>query len=263
MDIKQILDEQGYYGPTAFLSEAEILEYTRIRDQIRNEIDWMSSDYRCKANLLFPYISKISKNQIILDHVKQILGPNLTCYDAFVWLKSPKSTETVGYHRDGYYWNFVNQTRAVTVWITLTGATKEMGCLKYVVDSHKSNITEPAEDDLVYVESPPGTFIIHHPYMLHGSNENTSEHLRDGISLCFVATDEKPRYHYAVETATIVSGVDEFNYRLHEPAPADEWRQNLETWQWASDLQSTNFVKAIENKDFDLAGISLKSYINN
>ena len=181
VNLKEIFNEQGYYGPVKLLDNDELHQFKLQRDRHIEEIDWMNTEFRRKANFLFPFINKLSKNPILLEYVKEIIGPNFSCYDSYVWNKDPKNKKHVPYHRDGIYWNFQDQTRALTVWITLSGATKEMGCLKYIRDSHRYKtvngkiVFENLQlDNIDYIESNPGEFVMHHPYMLHGSDENKS-----------------------------------------------------------------------------------------
>jgi len=226
----------------------------------------MNSDYRRKANFLFPFINKLSKHPTLIEYVKKIIGPNFSCYDSYVWNKDPRNKKQVPYHRDGIYWNFKDQTRALTVWITLSGSTKEMGCLKYVRDSHKYKTVndkiifdkQNADDAVDYVETTPGQFLMHHPYMLHGSDENQSNIFRDGYSFCFVATDTDLAYQVSPESTIMISGIDEHNYLLHEQDPTGNWNEDLKIWNNSVDWQSNNFVELIKNSGFELPGLGLK-----
>ncbi len=264
-NVKEIFFEQGYIGPIKFLDSDELHQFKLQRDRHLEEIDWMNTEFRRKANFLFPFINKLSKNPILLAYVKEIIGPNFSCYDSYVWNKDPKNAKHVPYHRDGIYWNFQDQTRALTVWITLSGATKEMGCLKYIRDSHRYKtvngkiVFENQQlDKIDYIESNPGEFVMHHPYMLHGSDDNKSNFYRDGYSFCFVATDTDLAYKNSVESSIMVSGVDNYNYLIHEDSPSGDWHKDLETWNKTVEQQSNNFEELLKNSGFELPGLNLK-----
>jgi|694.fasta_scaffold55121_4 non-heme Fe2+,alpha-ketoglutarate-dependent halogenase len=260
--VKEIFDEQGYYGPVRFLATHKIQEYQNEVYRLMREMNWMNTDYRCKANVLFPFINEISKSIVIVDYVKQILGPNFSCWDTLVWIKYPQSDNYVSWHQDATYWNFLPKEKGLTVWATLSGATKEMGCLQYVPGSHKQGqskhsdiktdenllmrgqtIDEYSKDNIVHVEARPGTFIMHSPFTVHGSDVNRSETPRVAIGFIYVATDAKPIATFSPESTVMVSGVDEYNYMLHDPEPTGNWEQDIKVWKQAYDRQHDNYYK--------------------
>ena len=262
MTIKQIYDEQGYFGPVQILTTQEIDYYQTEISRLLVEIDLMNTDYRCKANVLFPFINELSKNITILKHVKQVLGPNFTCWDTLVWAKQPQSDNYVSWHQDATYWNFLPKEKGVTVWVTLSGATKEMGCIQYIPGSHKKGqakhsdirteynllmrgqtINECHKTNIVYAEAPPGSFLMHNPFMVHGSEANQSSIPRIALGFIYVATDAKPIASFSPESTVLVSGVDEYNYMLHDPEPTGNWEEDIKVWKQSYDRQHDNYYK--------------------
>ena len=94
------------------MANHKIVEYQTELYRLMREMDLMNTDYRCKANVLFPWINNISKHIVIQDHVKQILGPNFSCWDTLVWVKDPESDNFVSWHQDATYWNFYQKNVA-------------------------------------------------------------------------------------------------------------------------------------------------------
>lgn len=254
-------NDQGFYGPVKFLTEEQNEKYKTELLSAVEKLDLMNSDYRCKSNVLFPWIDEISKNEIIKQHVSQVLGDNFHCWDTLVWIKDANTDKFVSWHQDATYWNFLPKERGLTVWVTLSGATKEMGCIQYIPGSHKvaqvrhedvksennllmrGQTTTYKEGDIHYAECEPGSFLMHSPFMLHGSDQNTTAIPRLALGLIFVATDAKPVETYSEESTVMVSGTDEYNYMVHDPAPSGRWDEDVKVWKKAYDRQHANYYK--------------------
>lgn len=258
--IKEFQDK-GFFGPVKFLNDDQIDKYKHsLLDAVRN-LDLMNSDYRCKSNVLFPWINEISKNETITEHVAQILGPNFHCWDTLIWIKDANSDKYVSWHQDATYWNFLPKERGLTVWVTLSGATKDMGCIQYIPGSHKQKqiphqdiksdnnllmrgqTSTYREGEIHYAECEAGSFLMHSPFTVHGSDQNLSNSPRLAIGLIYVATDAKPIANFSQESTVMVSGIDEYNYMLHDPEPTGDWNKDSQTWKDAYDRQHDNYYK--------------------
>jgi ectoine hydroxylase-related dioxygenase (phytanoyl-CoA dioxygenase family) len=254
-------NEQGFYGPVKFLTTEQNEKYKAELLSAIDTLDLMNTDYRCKSNVLFPWIDEISKNEIIKQHVAQVLGPNFHCWDTLIWIKDANTDKFVSWHQDATYWNFLPKERGLTVWVTFSGATKEMGCIQYIPGSHKveqvkhedvksennllmrGQTTTYKEGDIHYAECEPGSFLMHSPFMLHGSDQNTTSTTRLALGLIFVATDAKPVANYSEESTVMVSGTDEYNHMVHDPAPSGTWEEDIKVWKKAYDRQHANYYK--------------------
>lgn len=259
--MNNFFNENGYYGPVKFLTPEDTERYLSEIKKAQKDLNLMNSDYRCKANVLFPWINELSKNPIIKDHVSKILGPNFHCWDTLVWIKEANSDKYVSWHQDATYWNFLPKEKGLTVWVTLSGATKDMGCIQYIPGSHKlkqvlhqdikkdgnllmrGQTSTFKEGDVVYAECEPGTFLMHSPFMLHGSDQNITNTPRISLGLIYVATDAKPIANYSVESTIMISGEDKHNYMLHDPEPTGVWEDDIKVWKTAYDRQHANYYK--------------------
>ncbi len=257
----EFFEKNGYYGPVKCLTEEEIDFYTKEINDAQDSLNLMNSDYRCKANVLFPWINELSKNKIIKEHVKHVLGPNFHCWDTLVWIKDSNSDKYVSWHQDATYWNFLPKERGVTVWVTLSGASKDMGCIQYIPGSHKlkqilhndvknsnnllmrGQTATTKNEDTVYAECEPGTFLMHNPYILHGSDKNKTDKTRISLGFIYVATDAKPIVNYSEESTIMISGNDFYNYMIHDPEPVGNWDEDLKIWKKAYDRQHINYYK--------------------
>lgn len=123
----------------------------------------------------------------------------------------------VAWHQDYSYWTRTTPMSHLTCWIGLDESTCENGCLQYVPRSHQwellpitglagdmHSIREVLNDEQwemlnnpVSIELQPGEAAFHHPLMVHGSQENSTDKprratvinaFRDGVA----AADDSP-----------------------------------------------------------------------
>ena len=140
---------------------------------------------------------------------QSILGPNIRQWSSGVFTKAPNVGEATPWHQDVGIWAglgpeildldgkiaFVRD--ALSIWMAITPATKENGCLQVVPGSHYSepqkHITYPGavHEELprelhegaikVHVELAPGDAMVWHAHLWHYSPPNNSNDERWGI----------------------------------------------------------------------------------
>jgi ectoine hydroxylase-related dioxygenase (phytanoyl-CoA dioxygenase family) len=133
----------------------------------------------------------------------QLLGQSVRLFHDQLFCKPAKHGGVVAWHQDFSYWTFTKPMHHLTCWIGLDDATKENGCLYFIPGSHKWGLlpitglagdmnavkevlnTEQliAFDKKVANELPRGYASFHHPLMMHGSYENSSERSRRAVVL--------------------------------------------------------------------------------
>lgn len=262
--IKKEYEKHGFYGPVSFLTVEENNKLLDIIIETDNKLNLMNSDYRCKSNVLFPWIDALSRHPTIISHVTEILGNDIHCWDTLLWIKHPKTDKFVSYHQDGTYWNFFPKTKGLTVWVTPTGATRSMGCIKYVAGSHidqlehvdikntnnllmRGQTVVDYAKEYVYAECPAGSFLMHSPYIVHGSDQNITDNVRIAIGFIYASVDVKPIVNYSPESTMLVNGNDQYNYMIHDRTPTGDWETDIKQWRLAYDHQHDNYYK-IEQK---------------
>ena len=140
---------------------------------------------------------------------KSFLGHNIRQWSSGVFTKSPRVGEATPWHQDIGIWAnldpeildldgkiaFVRD--ALSIWMAITPATKENGCLQVVPGSH---YTEPQKHKLypgavheelpremlkgakkVHIELAPGDAMVWHAHLWHYSPPNNSNNKRWGI----------------------------------------------------------------------------------
>lgn len=214
-------EETGFVHSLPILTPEEVQYY---RDQV--EKTWSALGGRVTRadglHLFFRWAWQLVTHPRLLDCLEDLLGPNIALRHSRIFCKYGQSPAWVGWHQDGYT-ERQSDARVPAIWLGLTAATVENGCLRVVPRSHRlgflshrlrqthddlasSNVGErdsrsagrdenelfaklaPALDDL----EPPfdivmkaGEMSFHHPLVLHGSNPNTSAEPRIGLSATY------------------------------------------------------------------------------
>jgi len=180
------------------------------------------SDY-CSAVLAYDtsYLN-IARRSDILDMVGQILGDNIALWNSSFFAKPAR----VG---------------TKTVWIAVDAATRENGCLRVIPGSHRSQslaqhhennadglalnlelnpdqFDESQAEDIIL---EPGQVSLHDVYLYHGSEANTSEHPRRGMTLRYMPTSSvyehesstrfarEGKLHMSQRTVYLMRGIDQ------------------------------------------------------
>jgi non-heme Fe2+,alpha-ketoglutarate-dependent halogenase len=262
-DIAARYAEAGFAGPLFALDEAQNAAALRDFLDCEARYELTTGEYRCKSHTLFPWVDALTRNKFIGDAVEAVIGPDFHCWDTLFWVKPAHSDKLVSWHQDGTYWNLAPKGRAVSVWLCLSGATVEMGCVRYIPGSHK--LGQLHHDDIrapenllmrgqtiayaspleasVAAEVPPGHFLIQHPHVIHGSFSNRSDKPRIACGMNFFATDCEPIARFAPESSVMIRGVDRFGHVRHDPAPSGHFERDRAIWKDALDRQHVNYYK--------------------
>ena len=150
------------------------------------------------------YFNKLKNEKKFLNLAENIIGdkvePQWVQYfakPARVGLKTPP-------HQDNYFW-CVNGCKTLTCWLPLDKVSKKNGGLYYYNKSHlygrlyhkasyakgtsqtvnKTSLKKLKKNKKIFISAKPGDLIIHHGYIVHGSEKNSSKVSRGAISLWF------------------------------------------------------------------------------
>jgi non-heme Fe2+,alpha-ketoglutarate-dependent halogenase len=262
MTLKEQFEQNGWVGPIQIMTKEEALELRDLVLKTEEELHLMNSDYRCKSNVLFPFVDKISRHPKLIEALTELIGPNIHCWDTLFWIKKPGDGKDVSFHQDATYWNFDNKHLAVTAWFAFDDVTEEHGSLEYVQGSqrvfqrkHKDVKTDTnllmrgqtVDEDLpkerVKTTVPAGSVLLHSPYIIHGSGPNQASTPRVAMGMILASTQCKPILDLSPESTVMVAGVDEYGYMQHDPAPTGDWNTDLKNWKGAYDRQHINYYE--------------------
>ena len=242
------------------LSEREVEQYRqdgyvipdfRVPDEALEEIRLAHGrlltkhpEFRDYCSSLLAYDTgflNVARNPDILEMVGQVIGPNFALWNSSFFAKPAGNGKRTPWHQDGEYWP-IRPLATCTVWIAIDAATPENGCLRVIKGSHKDRslrkhrtVDAPDvtlnqelmpdaydEGQAVDLVLAPGQISLHDVFLLHGSEANTSDHSRRGMTLRFmpttsvfdrkVATDLHHRLgisDHSVRTLYLMGGTDQ------------------------------------------------------
>jgi len=163
-----------------------------------------------------PAIFDLIRHERILDAVEDLIGPEITASPIqHVRIKPPqcaaRSDElrahvvATGWHQDkGVTLAEADQTKMVTVWLAMTDATLENGCLQVAGTGpteellphcckKQVEITDeflPRDEDIVPTPVKAGGAVIFHPLTPHASRPNLSNEYRWSFDLRYNVTGQ-------------------------------------------------------------------------
>ncbi len=130
----------------------------------------------------------------VLEIGGRVLGPRLDCFLSQFIFKNPGAWGQP-WHQDGFYFPFDREPQ-MGLWLAVTEATQENGCLWVVPGSHRDPIHEHVPDrrpnanvgyveitgrdtsSEIPVEMAPGDLLVFHSRLMHRSKDNESARLR-------------------------------------------------------------------------------------
>lgn len=156
-------------------------------------------------------------NPAIIIPASQLLGDtSVRFWHDQIFYKPAKHGGVVAWHQDYSYWTRTYPMNHLTSWFSLDDSDRNNGCLHYVPKSHtwglldkvdlsgnmeniRNYLNEEQKEMFkpVHIELKKGFAAFHHPLLLHGSFENSTERPRRAIVLNFFedgtkASSEEP-----------------------------------------------------------------------
>jgi non-heme Fe2+,alpha-ketoglutarate-dependent halogenase len=200
---RQLADyrELGFIQSIPILSETEVRHYRAEVDKTCRAVGGRAARLNA-AHLFFRWAWDLSTHPRLLDCMEQLLGPNILLKSTRVFYKYERSASFVGWHQDGIT-EKLEDAHVPAIWLGLTAATAENGCLRVVPRSHRlglvphafrphaDNLTTEGITAVAEIDTPhdivmrPGEMSLHHPLILHASNPNQSEEPRIGFSATY------------------------------------------------------------------------------
>jgi ectoine hydroxylase-related dioxygenase (phytanoyl-CoA dioxygenase family) len=163
----------------------------------------------------------VSTNPRIIDLVEGLLGPDIILWGSNLFHKRSVEGPATPWHRDGAHW-VMRPLVTCSVWIAVTNASLENGCLRFIPGSHATkelgehyDSTEPGllfpgtireteydEADAVDVPVEAGQMILFDAHTIHSARSNHDERGRTGYSLRFMPATSHFYHDLAVRRDT-------------------------------------------------------------
>jgi ectoine hydroxylase len=173
-----------------------------------------------KSPTHLPAFEALARDPRLLEPSQQVLrDENLYVWHSKCNMKEAIDGEMWQWHQDMGAWaqdGVQSPDGLTTVLMMLNEATEIGGCLYFVPGSHKAGLIKPSLDekstsysiwkipaqdmiDLVAkygepvpIVGKPGTVVLFHPYILHGSGHNMSTHSRWHVYMVYNQVENKP-----------------------------------------------------------------------
>ncbi len=212
-DLRQEYDEMGYViAPSAIDAglAAEMVDH--IAWLSKKYPDVRPEQYHHRMLVDDPFMHRLVGDDRLLDIAEQFLGPDIALFAAHYIAKTPRTGRAVQWHQDGSYWPLVPMA-VTTLWVAGTPSTVENGCMRVLPGTQNNKLLKRRDlidldkekyvlgagihpdqiDDskAVDIELDAGDISIHNPLIIHGSNANTSDRWRVGLTLRYIPTSTR------------------------------------------------------------------------
>ncbi|MDE0709545.1 MAG: phytanoyl-CoA dioxygenase family protein, partial [bacterium] len=129
--------QDGYMCPVRVMDAARAAGYRRMLEQFESEQGGpVAGALRNKCHLLFRWVDELMRDATVLDAVEDLIGENILCWNTLFWIKEPETKSYVSWHQDLNYWG-LDTDDLITVWLALSPATPESGCMSVLPGSHR------------------------------------------------------------------------------------------------------------------------------
>lgn len=205
--------EQGYLGPFELRSPSEM---ERVRETLENDVlestgVWSAEDFPpfvVDTPMMEPEhvdrhvdsepVAGLCLDPAVTDRLESLLGPDLLLYQSQFLFKNPDGTR-VAPHQDST--PMLNPPLALSVWLAVTDATKDNGCLEVYPGTNGKFVPHvPIEEEDVlfenrvdpeyvdvdgteHLELEAGEFVIFANTLAHASGPNTTDDHRLALSV--------------------------------------------------------------------------------
>jgi ectoine hydroxylase-related dioxygenase (phytanoyl-CoA dioxygenase family) len=151
-----------------------------------------------------PVFADFAGSAAVLDLVRQVVAPDVDCFLSQFIFKNPGAWGQP-WHQDSYYFPFEPARPICGIWLAVTEATLENGCLHVVPGSHREAVHEHVPDarpganhgyveivdhdmaDAVPVLMDAGDLLVFDSHLMHRSTDNTSEGIRAAMVFHYAA----------------------------------------------------------------------------
>ena len=234
--------QDGYYFPLRVLDADQVVANRRYLEEFEQaQGKPLEGSQRSKSHLLFGWVDALMRNEQILDAVEDLIGPDLLCWNTLFWIKERGSQTYVSWHQDLRYWG-LDTNELVTVWLALSDASLESGCMHVLPGSHRgellphkdefepNNLLTRGQEIAVEVDAEKtvamsleaGEMSLHNVRLAHASGPNQSTERRIGLSLHYMPTSTKQLVG-SWDSAALVRGEDHFGHFQHTPRPSQDF----------------------------------------
>jgi len=207
MTEKERFDQDGFVIFRNVLDEGLIAEANAHVDWLMNKHpELRPEDLNHTLVQHDPFWVRLVSDDRLLNIAEQFIGPNIALFASHYICKPPRDGQAVLWHQDGSYWP-LDPMEVVTLWLAVSDASPDNGCMRVIPGTQEMDLQELQQrndipnvlnsgmdegivDDKTAVDCvmAPGDVSVHHPNVIHGSNPNTSDRWRRGLTIRYIPT---------------------------------------------------------------------------
>ena len=240
LDMGSEYDRNGFVFPLDILSE---IEARTLRDDLEAAEAELADDPTALGRLrgyparLLPSFDALVRHPRMIEAAASVLGPDVLVWGSGLFIKEANTPNFVSWHQDLTYWG-LDRADETTLWVALSPATAESGCMRFIPGSHHERImphrdsfdadnlltrgqeieVEVDEAKAVDIILRPGQASMHHGHLFHASGPNRTGDRRIGAAIRYIAPRMRARSGPGTEV-TLVAGEDHFGHFTLVPPP--------------------------------------------
>lgn len=240
LQIASEYDRNGFAFPLDILSEVEA---RALRDDLEAAEAELADDPGALGRLrgyparLLPSFDALVRHPRMIEAATAVLGPDVLVWGSGLFIKEADTPNFVSWHQDLTYWG-LDRAHEATLWVALSPATAESGCMRFIPGSHRERIlphrdsfdadnlltrgqeieVEVDEARAVDIILRPGQASLHHGHLFHASGPNRTNDRRIGAAIRYIAPSMCARSGPGTEV-TLVAGEDRFGHFTLVPPP--------------------------------------------
>lgn len=192
-------NSEGFVQPFDVFSTVEIAEIRTYLDRLMTDLGpdgaYGVNCYQARLSGLWD----IATDARILDHVQDIIGPDILCWASAILSKKPHDPKAVPWHQDASFWA-LSPARTVTVWLAIDDADAENSAMRFIPGTHNKGamkVQTTGAEAVFHKETAnaealgqpftntlkAGQMSLHADMLVHGSKPNVSNRRRCGLTL--------------------------------------------------------------------------------
>lgn len=226
--------QNGFVSSVPILSTVEAGDHRQRLEAAEAELGPLH--YINKIHTVFQSAYELVTHPKVLDIVESIIGPDVLLYNSNFIIKEPGTDAYIAWHQDLTYWGLEDDEAEISMWLALSPATAESGCMVMMPGTHTGGRAEhveaPGDGNIlllgqqiadvgeslgVHASLAPGQASFHHGWTIHRSAPNVSNDRRIGLNVQYVAPHNAQKG--PAHSATLVRGEDRFGHYEVEPKP--------------------------------------------
>ena len=236
-DIRRF-NRDGFIQPFDIFSDEEMADMRAYLDRLMRDLGakgaYGINCYQARLAGLWD----IATDARILDHVQDLIGPNILCWATAILSKQPHDPKAVPWHQDASFWS-LRPARTVTVWLAIDDADAGNAAMRFVPGTHDKGplAVQSTGADAVFHkqtvgadslgvpftnELRAGQISLHADMLVHGSLANNSDRRRCGLTLRYCPPEvEITDDDWARGVEAILCRGDAGHWRTH-PRPVND-----------------------------------------